>query len=135
MTLSLFWSRYTLELRAQHMREVDEQYHYLIARERWNWFLTKIPESEQVRLLHGHNHGTEEWTCRVWLEHMVAWVKEHRSSAVYAAIIEKMAREKEKSMEALEKQVAYTLSEEELCYFQKAGYFQGVSSKEKITLR
>ena len=32
MTLSLFWSRYTLELQEQHLREVDAFYHYLIAR-------------------------------------------------------------------------------------------------------
>lgn len=48
MTLSLFWSRYTLELREQHLRDVDELYHYLIARERWNWFLAKIPEQAQI---------------------------------------------------------------------------------------
>ena len=38
MTLSLFWSRYTLELQGRHMRDVDEQYQYVIAQERWNWF-------------------------------------------------------------------------------------------------
>ena len=57
MTLSLFWSRYTLELQEQHLREVDAFYHYLIARERWNWLLAKIPEQDQIKILCGHNHG------------------------------------------------------------------------------
>ncbi len=75
MTLSLFWSRYTLELREQHLRDVDELYHYLIARERWNWFLAKIPEQAQIQILRGHNHGEDSWTCRKWLDHMLDWIK------------------------------------------------------------
>ena len=76
MTLSLFWSRYTLELREQHLRDVDELYHYLIARERWNWFLAKIPEQAQIQILRGHNHGEDSWTCRKWLDHMLDWIKD-----------------------------------------------------------
>ena len=33
MTLSLFWSRYTLELHERHLRDVDAMYRYVIARE------------------------------------------------------------------------------------------------------
>ena len=76
MTLSLFWSRYTLGLREQHLRDVDELYHYLIARERWNWFLAKIPEQAQIQILRGHNHGEDSWTCRKWLDHMLDWIKD-----------------------------------------------------------
>ena len=89
MTLSLFWSRYTLELREQHLRDVDELYHYLIARERWNWFLAKIPEQAQIQILRGHNHGEDSWTCRKWLDHMLDWIKENKPPAVYDAVIGK----------------------------------------------
>lgn len=76
MTLSLFWSRYTLELHERHLRDVDAMYRYVIAREKWNWFLSQIPEKEQVQILRGHNHGDESWSCRKWLDHMLEWMKE-----------------------------------------------------------
>ena len=112
MTLSLFWSRYTLELHDRHIRAIDEMYQYLIAREKWNWFLAKIPEQEQVRILRGHNLGAEAWTCRKWLDHMLEWIKEN------------------KPLEDLEKQAAHSLSPEELQRLQQAGYFQWLKKQE-----
>lgn len=135
MTLSLFWSRYTLELREQHLRAVDEKYQYLIARERWNWLLAKIPESEQIRILRGHNHGDAAWTCKVWLEHMIEWIRENKSTAVYEAVLDKIEIIKMKTIEELEKQAAYGLSPEELRYFQDAGYFQWISEKTHADVR
>lgn len=108
MTLSLFWSRYTLELREQHLRDVDELYHYLIARERWNWFLAKIPEQAQIQILRGHNHGEDSWTCRKWLDHMLDWIKENKPPAVYDAVIDKIHMIEDKPIEELENRLPGT---------------------------
>lgn len=108
MTLSLFWSRYTLELREQHLRDVDELYHYLIARERWNWFLAKIPEQAQIQILRGHNHGEDSWTCRKWLDHMLDWIKENKPPAVYDAVIDKIHMIEDKPIEELENRLPAT---------------------------
>lgn len=135
MTLSLFWSRYILELREQHLRAIDEKYQYVIAGERWNWLLAKIPESEQIRILRGHNHGDTAWTCKVWLEHMIEWIRENKSTAVYEAILDKIEIIKMKTVEELEKQAAYGLSPEELRSFQDAGYFQWISEKTHDDVR
>lgn len=124
MTLSLFWSRYTLELRDRHMRSIDEQYQYVIAQERWNWFLIKIPEPVQIQILRGHNHGTEAWSCRTWLDHMLLWIQENKPSAVSDAITERFAMMRQKSVEDLEKQAVHSLSPDEVKRFQDAGYFQ-----------
>ena len=108
MTLSLFWSRYTLELQEQHLREVDAFYHYLIARERWNWLLAKIPEQDQIKILCGHNHGKDAWTCRTWFDHMLEWIKANKPPAVYDAVVDKIHMIEEKPIEELEKQAAVT---------------------------
>lgn len=126
MTLSLFWSRYTLELQGMHMRDVDEQYQYVIARERWNWFLAKIPEQIQIQILRGHNHGADSWSCHKWLEHMLAWVQENKPPAVSSAITERFTIMDKKPVEELEKQAAHSLAPEELKTFQDAGYFQAI---------
>lgn len=126
MTLSLFWSRYTLELQSRHMRDVDEQYQYVIARERWNWFLAKIPEQTQIQLLCGHNHGDNSWSCLTWLEHMLLWIQETKPTAVSETITERFMVMRNKPVEELEKQAAHTLSPEELKIFQDAGYFMCV---------
>lgn len=123
MTLSLFWSRYTLELHEQHIRPVDELYHYLIAREKWNWFLAKIPEQEQIQILRGHNHGENMWTCRKWLDHMADWIKDNKPPTVYEAVVEKIRLIDAKPIEELEKQAARNISPEELLKLQQAGYF------------
>ena len=102
MTLSLFWSRYTLELQEQHAREIDAFYMYLIAREKWNWFIAKIPESVQVQLLRGHNHGKEAWTCRKWLLSMENWLKENKSKAVYEAVASRIRQMEERPVKELE---------------------------------
>ena len=131
MTLSLFWSRYTLELREQHLRDVDELYHYLIARERWNWFLAKIPEQAQIQILRGHNHGEDSWTCRKWLDHMLDWIKENKPPAVYDAVIDKIHMIEDKPIKELEKQAARNISPEELEKLQRAGYFQCIEAPNK----
>ena len=102
MTLSLFWSRYTLELREQHLRDVDELYHYLIARERWNWSWPRSGTG-QIQILRGHNHGEDSWTCRKWLDHMLDWIKENKPPAVYDAVIDKIHMIEDKPIEELEK--------------------------------
>lgn len=130
MTLSLFWSRYTLELHDRHIRAIDEMYQYLIAREKWNWFLAKIPEQEQVRILRGHNLGAEAWTCRKWLDHMLEWIKENKSPTVYEAVVERIHSMENKPLEDLEKQAAHSLSPEELQRLQQAGYFQWLKKQE-----
>lgn len=127
MTLSLFWSRYTLELRNRHLRDVDALYQYIIAREQWNWFLAKIPEQEQIKILRGHNHGEGSWTCRIWLEHMQEWLKENKPAAVYDAIAERIVSIAKKPQEDLERQAAHSLSPEELLKLQEAGYFRCVA--------
>lgn len=126
MPLSLFWSRYTLELRNQHIRDVDALYQYVIAQERWNWFLAKIPEQEQIKILRGHNHGEGSWTCRKWLDHMLEWIKENKPAAVYDAMVERIDSIAKKSVEDLERQAVHSLSSEELKKLQDAGYFQCV---------
>lgn len=133
MVLSLFWSRYTLELREQHLREVDELYRYLIAQERWNWFLAKVPEQVQVQILRGHNHGADAWTCRRWLDHMLLWIRENKPAAVYDAVVDKIHLMEEKPMEELEKNAAHNISAEELEKLQRAGYFQCVAPAAKKT--
>lgn len=127
MPLSLFWSRYTLELRNQHIRDVDALYQYVIAQERWNWFLAKIPEQEQIKILRGHNHGEGSWTCRKWLDHMLEWIKENKPAAVYDAMVERIDSIAKKSIEDLERQAVHSLSPEELKKLQDAGYFQCVA--------
>jgi hypothetical protein len=131
MTLSLFWSRYTLELQEQHTRDIDAFYSYLVAREKWNWFLAKIPESVQVKLLHGHNHGKGTWTCRKWLSSMEDWIKENKSAAVYAAVQERIRLMDEKPIKELEQMASYNISDEELSRLQAAGYFMGIR-KDKL---
>lgn len=128
MTLSLFWSRYALELRERNLRDVDELYCYVIAREKWNWFLAKIPETEQIKILRGHNLGDESWTCRKWLDHMLEWVKENKPEAVYQAVAERLRAVEAKPAEELEQQAALSLSPEELHKLQQAGYFQHVGT-------
>lgn len=123
MTLSLFWSRYTLELHEQHIRPVDELYRYVIAREKWSWLLAKVPEQEQIQILRGHNHGESMWTCRKWLDHMVEWIKDNKSRAVYEAVVEKIRIIEAKPIEELEKQAVHAISPEELGELQQAGYF------------
>ncbi|MCI1248195.1 MAG: hypothetical protein LKG17_04685 [Megasphaera sp.] len=130
MTLSLFWSRYTLELHEQHIRPVDELYHYLIAREKWNWFLAKIPEQEQIQILRGHNHGENMWTCRKWLDHMADWIKDNKPPTVYEAVVEKIRLIDAKPIEELEKQAARNISPEELLKLQQAGYFLCIALPE-----
>ena len=127
MPLSLFWSRYTLELQNQHIRDVDALYQYVIAQERWNWFLAKIPEQEQIKILRGHNHGEGSWTCRKWLDHMLEWIKENKPAAVYDAMVERIDSIAKKSVEDLERQAVHSLSSEELKKLQDAGYFQCVA--------
>ncbi|KMO86840.1 hypothetical protein AB840_05840 [Megasphaera cerevisiae DSM 20462] len=131
MTLSLFWSRYTLELQEQHIRDVDALYRYLIAREKWNWFLAKIPEQEQVKILRGHNHGDGAWSCRKWLNHMLEWIRENKPAAVYDAVIDKIHIMDIKPVEELEKQAARNISSEELKNLQKAGYFRCIREDKK----
>lgn len=130
MTLSLFWSRYTLELHERNLRDVDVMYHYIIAREKWDWFLSQIPEKEQVQILRGHNHGDTSWTCRKWLDHMLEWMKENKPAAVYEAVAERVRAVESKPVEELEKQAAYSLSQEELQKLQQAGYFRCVQASE-----
>lgn len=130
MTLSLFWSRYTLELHERNLRDVDVMYHYIIAREKWDWFLSQIPEKEQVQILRGHNHGDTSWTCRKWLDHMLEWMKENKPAAVYEAVAERVRAVDAKPVEELEKQAAYSLSQEELQKLQQAGYFRCVQASE-----
>lgn len=130
MTLSLFWSRYTLELHERNLRDVDVMYHYTIAREKWDWFLSQIPEKEQVQILRGHNHGDTSWTCRKWLDHMLEWMKENKPAAVYEAVAERVRAVDSKPVEELEKQAAYSLSQEELQKLQQAGYFRCVQASE-----
>lgn len=132
MTLSLFWSRYTLELQEQHLREVDAFYHYLIARERWNWLLAKIPEQDQIKILCGHNHGKDAWTCRTWFDHMLEWIKANKPPAVYDAVVDKIHMIEEKPIEKLEKQAARNISPEELEKLHRAGYFQCVAAPDKV---
>lgn len=131
MTLSLFWSRYTLELHERHLRDVDAMYRYVIAREKWNWFLSQIPEKEQVQILRGHNHGNESWSCRKWLDHMLEWIKENKPAAVYDAVAERIRAIDSKPIEELEKQAAHSLSREELQTLQKAGYFRCIEAPEE----
>ena len=130
MTLSLFWSRYTLELHERHLRDVDAMYRYVIAREKWNWFLSQIPEMEQVQILRGHNHGDESWSCRKWLDHMLEWMKENKPAAVYEAVAERVRAMEAKPIEELEKQAAHSLSQEELHTLRQAGYFRCVDVPE-----
>lgn len=130
MTLSLFWSRYTLELHDRHMRPVDELYQYLIAREKWNWLVTKIPEQEQIKILRGHNHGETSWSCQKWLHHMVEWVQANKPPAVYDAVVERIYSIEKKSIVELEKQAIHSVSPEELESLRQAGYFQWVTEKE-----
>jgi hypothetical protein len=127
MTLSLFWSRYILELHEQHVRPIDELYMYLIAREKWNWFLSKIPESEQVQILRGHNHGTDVWTCREWLNHMLEWIKENKPHNIYESVVDKIHIIEDKPIKELEKSAVRTISEEELEKLKQVGYFHGIS--------
>ena len=131
MALSLFWSRYTLELQERNLRDVDALYHYVIAREKWNWFLSKIPETEQVKILRGHNHGNESWSCRKWLEHMLEWVKENKPAAVYDAVVERIRAIENRSPEELEQQAVHSLSAEELKTLQQAGYFRNLGGAAK----
>ncbi|WP_301859307.1 hypothetical protein [uncultured Megasphaera sp.] len=133
MTLSLFWSRYTLELQERHLRDVDALYRYVIAREKWNWLLAKIPESEQIRILRGHTHGDASWSCRKWLDHMLEWIKENKPETVYQAVVERVRAMEHKNPEELEKQAALSLSAEELQHLQEAGYFQCVPAPERKT--
>ena len=130
MTLSLFWSRYTLELHERHLRDVDAMYRYVIAREKWNWFLSQIPEKEQVQILRGHNHGDESWSCRKWLDHMLEWMKENKPAAVYEAVAERVRAMESKPIEELEKQAVHSLSQEELHTLRQAGYFRCVDVPE-----
>ncbi len=130
MTLSLFWSKYALELRERNLRDVDELYSYVIAREKWDWLLNKIPETEQIKILRGHNHGEESWTCRKWLEQMLEWVKENKSETVYETVAERLRAVEAKPAEELERQAALSLSPEELEKLQQAGYFQCLSQND-----
>lgn len=133
MPLSLFWSRYVLELHEQHAREVDSLYMYLIAREKWNWFLAKIPETVQVQLLHGHNHGKDTWTCRKWLASMENWIKENKSVAIYRTVEDRIRQMEAKSVKELEQTAAYNITDEELKQLQDAGYFMGIRKNDIIT--
>ena len=49
MTLSLFWSRYTLELHERHLRDVDAMYRYVIARENGTGFYLKFRKRNRYR--------------------------------------------------------------------------------------
>ncbi|ERT56921.1 MULTISPECIES: hypothetical protein [Megasphaera] len=123
MTLSLFWSRYLVELHAEHLRKIDEEYRFLIAKEKWSWFVSKIPEDIQIRILRGHNHGPSSWTCRMWLNQMLAWLKEDKPQAVYEAVAARIRELDNKGADYFEKTAARSLSQEELAAFRKAGYF------------
>ncbi len=131
MTLSLFWSRYVLELHEQHAREIDSLYMYLIAHEKWNWLLAKIPETVQVQLLRGHNHGEGTWTCRKWLASMEDWIKENKSPAVYAAVESRIQQMEAKPVQELEQSAVHSITDEELAQLQEAGYFIGVRKEKK----
>lgn len=124
MTLSLFWSRYILELQEQHAREVDALYMYLIAQEKWDWFLAKVPETEQIKILRGHNHGEGSWSCRTWLLHMEDWIKANKPPAVYEAVMDRLKQIENKPVEELEKAALHNVSAEELERLQQAGYFK-----------
>lgn len=127
MTISLFWSRYILELQEKHVRQVDQLYMYLIAQEKWNWFLNKIPESVQVQILRGHNHGKDTWTCREWLNHMLDWIKENKPANIYDTVVDRIHVIEEKPIKELEKGAVRKISEEELEQLKQAGYFLGIS--------
>lgn len=129
MTLSLFWSRYVLELKAQHAREIDALYMYLIAREKWDWFIQKIPESVQVQVLREHQHDRASWTCRKWLAGMQEWIRENKSETVYKAVKDRIEQIEQKPVEVFEKSALHTVSDEELARLQQAGYFKGACKR------
>mgnify|MGYP000166657617 CR=1 FL=1 len=131
MTHSVYFGRVIRWNFGNSICDVDELYHYLIARERWNWFLAKIPEQAQIQILRGHNHGEDSWTCRKWLDHMLDWIKENKPPAVYDAVIDKIHMIEDKPIEELEKQAARNISPEELEKLQRAGYFQCIEAPNK----
>lgn len=123
MVLSLFWSKYVLELNQQPIGEPGKLYQYLLAQERWNWFLGKIPVPIQIALYRKHSGNNNDWNCDAWLKRMEEWFRENKHPEVYEAVMDRIGQMKNKSTEELELTAIQNVSDEELASLQAAGHF------------
>jgi hypothetical protein len=94
-----------------------------VAQERWNWFLSKIPEPVQIALYRKHSGNNNDWNCDAWLKRMEEWVKEDKNPEVYEAVMDRIRQMENKSVEELELTAIQNVSDEELDTLRAAGHF------------